>query len=209
MPSLMARTNLNKAENQFVSPRSRLRRVVLGVTGSIAAYKAPEIVRGLVKSGFETRCILTPRAKDFTTPLTLAALSHYPPIENEGDPRLWEMAHLSLADWAPILLIAPATADFIAKLAAGLSDNLLASLALAFNGKIIVCPAMDGGMWQHPATQRNVETIRQFGYEIWGPESGELASGKIGIGRMVSPQTIVERIKSLSLDKKARMGKFL
>ena len=209
MPSLMARTNLNKAENQFVSPRSRLRRVVLGVTGSIAAYKAPEIVRGLVKSGFETRCILTPRAKDFTTPLTLAALSHYPPIENESDPRLWEMAHLSLADWAPILLIAPATADFIAKLAAGLSDNLLASLALAFNGKIIVCPAMDGGMWQHPATQRNVETIRQFGYEIWGPESGELASGKIGIGRMVSPQTIVERIKSLSLDKKARMRKFL
>lgn len=206
MPSLTARKNLNKTENQSIPPRPR--RMVLGVTGSIAAYKAPEIVRGLVKAGFETRCILTSKAKDFITPLTLAALSHYPPLENENDPRLWEMAHLSLADWAPILLIAPATADFIAKLAAGLSDNLLASLALAFKGKIIVCPAMDGGMWEHPATQRNVETIRQFGYEIWGPEPGELASGKIGIGRMVSPQTIVERIKNLSLAKKVRMRKF-
>ncbi len=203
MPSLTARISLNKAGNKSFPPR----RIVLGVTGSIAAYKAPEIVRGLVKMGFETRCVLTPKAKEFTTSLTLATLSHYPPVENENESRLWEMAHLSLASWAPVLLIAPATADFIAKLAAGFGDNLLLALALAFKGKIIVCPAMDGGMWEHPATKRNVETIRQFGYEIWGPETGELASGKIGSGRMVEPQTMFERIKSLWSVEKIRTRK--
>ncbi len=225
MRSLTARKSPNKSEGQPFPPSLRSvreereraraalgmafrpRRIVLGVTGSIAAYKAPEIIRGFVKAGFETRCILTSRAKDFVAPLTLATLSHYPPIENENDSQLWEMAHLSLAEWAPVLLIAPATADFIAKLAAGLGDNALSLLSLAFKGQVIVCPAMDGGMWEHPATKRNVETLRHFGYEIWGPELGELASGKIGIGRMVEPQAIIERVKSFWPSEKERIRK--
>ncbi len=205
MPSLTAQISLNKSGNQYFPPRPR--RIVLGVTGSIAAYKSPEIVRGLTKTGFEVRCVLTPKAKDFVSSLTLATLSHYPPVENENDSHLWEMAHLSLADWAPVLLIAPATADFIAKLAAGFGENALLALALAFRGKVIICPAMDGGMWEHPATRRNVETIRGFGYEVWGPETGELASGKIGIGRMVDPQTMVERVKGLWGSEKTRARK--
>ncbi len=183
------------------------RRIVLGVTGSIAAYKSPEIVRHLVKAGFEVRCLMTQNAARFTTSLTLATLSSAPVFENPDDPELWKMAHLSLSDWASIFLIAPATADFIARLASGLADNLLNSLALAFEGKIVVCPAMDGGMWNHPATQANVRRIKEFGYEVWGPEVGELASGNIGMGRMLEPQEIVQRLESFPLSPKTLAAK--
>lgn len=185
------------------------RRIVLGVTGSIAACKSPEIVRRLVKNGFEVRCALTPNAKRFTAPLTLATFSRSPIFENPDDPALWEMAHLSLADWGGVFLIAPATADFIARLAAGIAENLLDALALAFQGKIVVCPAMDGGMWEHPATQKNIAQIKKFGYEVWGPEDGELASGKIGIGRMIEPEAIVKRLKILCSSLPARTSQNL
>lgn len=179
-------------------------RVILGVTGSIAAYKSPEIVRCLVKAGFETRCVMTPSALRFVTPLTLAALSRFPVFENPEDPHLWEMAHLSLAEWGPIFLIAPATAHCISKLASGSAENILDSLALAFQGQVVVCPAMDGGMWTHPATQANVSRIKEFGYEVWGPESGELASGKIGMGRMIGPEEIVRRLGKISRASKEK-----
>jgi phosphopantothenoylcysteine decarboxylase/phosphopantothenate--cysteine ligase len=178
------------------------RRIILGVTGSISAYKSPEIVRLLVKGGFEVRCAMTANAARFTTPLTLATLARSPVFQNLEDPALWEMAHLSLADWAGIFLIAPATADFIARLAAGLAENLLDSLALAFHGKIVVCPAMDGDMWSHPATQANVRRLLEFGYDVWGPEVGELASGKIGVGRMIEPKDIVKRLECFFLSPK-------
>lgn len=167
-----------------------VRRVALGVTGSIAAFKAPALVRALVKKGVEVRCVLTPNGAHFTTPLTLAALSRHPVAQSMHDPALWEMAHLNLAGWADLVLIAPATADFIARLAAGRAEGLLDSLVLSTRARVAVCPAMDAEMWDHPATRANVRTIAGYGYRVWGPAKGELASGKVGDGRMLEPDEI-------------------
>lgn len=169
------------------------RRVVLGVTGSIAAYKAGEIVRGLVKAGAEVRCVLTPAAATFVSPLTLSVLSRHRAYVKGDDPSLWDMAHLSLASWAQRLVIAPATADCLARLAGGRAEGLLDALVLSYEGPVAVAPAMDSEMWRHPATRRNVETLKSFGYCIWGPEKGALASGKNGWGRLMEPAEIVRR----------------
>jgi phosphopantothenoylcysteine decarboxylase / phosphopantothenate---cysteine ligase len=169
------------------------RRVVLGVTGSIAAFKAPEIVRLLVKAGVEVRCALTPAGARFVAPLTLAALSRAPVAQDLHDPAHWEMAHLSLASWADLILIAPATADFLARLAHGRAEGLLDALVLSARGKVAVCPAMDSEMWTHPATRANAKLASGYGCEIWGPVEGELASGRVGPGRMLEPAEIVRR----------------
>lgn len=171
-----------------------VRRVVLGVTGSIAAYKAPLIVRGLVKRGVEVRCVLTPTAAQFVSPLTLTTLSRNPVSQSMSDPALWEMAHLSLAGWADLVLVAPATADFIARLAQGRAAGLLDTLVLSTKSPVVVCPAMDAEMWEHEATRANVARMRSFGYRLLGPEKGELASGKVGLGRLVEPAEIVNSI---------------
>jgi phosphopantothenoylcysteine decarboxylase/phosphopantothenate--cysteine ligase len=168
-----------------------VRRVALGITGSIAAFKAPALVRALVKKGIEVRCVLTPNAAHFVTPLTLAALSKNPVAQSLHDPALWEMAHLSLAGWADLVLVAPATADIIARLAHGRAEGLLDALVLSSKCPVAVCPAMDAEMWEHPATQANVKTIAGYGYKVWGPAKGELASGKVGFGRMLEPDEIV------------------
>lgn len=170
---------------------AKARRIVLGVTGSIAAYKAPEIVRGLVKKGAEVRCVLTPNAAHFVAPLSLATVSKNPVAQSLHDPSLWEMAHLSLAGWADLVLVAPATADFIARLAQGRAEGLLDSLVLSTRSTVAVCPAMDAEMWEHPATRANVARVKEFGYRVWGPEKGELASGKVGWGRLIAPDEIV------------------
>lgn len=170
---------------------AKARRIVLGVTGSIAAYKAPEIVRGLVKKGAEVRCVLTPNAAHFVAPLALATVSKNSVAQSLHDPSLWEMAHLSLAGWADLVLVAPATADFIARLAQGRAEGLLDSLVLSTRSTVAVCPAMDAEMWEHPATRANVARIKEFGYRVWGPEKGELASGKVGWGRLIAPDEIV------------------
>jgi phosphopantothenoylcysteine synthetase/decarboxylase len=166
------------------------RRVVLGITGSIAAFKAPALVRALVKKGAEVRCVLTPNGAQFTTPLTLAALSRNPVAQSLHDPSLWEMAHLSLASWASLVLIAPATADFVARLAHGRAEGLLDALVLSARCPVAVCPAMDAEMWEHAATRANIARIKDYGYEVWGPAKGELASGKVGRGRMLEPDEI-------------------
>lgn len=171
-----------------------VRRVVLGVTGSIAAYKAPLIVRALVKQGVEVRCVLTPNAAHFVAPLALATVSKHPVAQSMHDPALWEMAHLSLASWADVVLIAPATADFIARLAQGRAEGLLDSLVLSTKAPVVVCPAMDAEMWKHPATKANVARVKGFGYRILGPEKGELASGKVAMGRLVEPDEIARSI---------------
>jgi phosphopantothenoylcysteine decarboxylase/phosphopantothenate--cysteine ligase len=170
------------------------RRVVLGVTGSIAAFKAPALVRALAKKGCEVRCVLTPNAAHFTTPLTLAALSRHAVAQNLHDPALWEMAHLSLADWADTVLVAPATADFISRLAHGRAEGLLDALVLSTKARVAVCPAMDAEMWEHPATRANVKAVKAYGYEVWGPAEGELASGKVGFGRMFEPEDIARLV---------------
>ncbi len=171
----------------------KARRIVLGVTGSIAAYKSCEIIRGLLKRGCQVRCVLTPAGAQFITPMTLAALSRNPVAQSLHDPALWEMAHLSLASWAELVLIAPATADFISRLAYGRAEGLLDGLVLATRAKVAVCPALDAQMWEHPATQGNVARIKEFGYAVWGPEKGELASGKKGWGRLLDPAEIIRR----------------
>ena len=169
------------------------RRVVLGVSGSIAAYKAAEVVRGLVKGGAEVKVVMTPAATKFVSPLTLAALSRNPVAENLHDPALWEMAHLSLAGWADLVLIAPATADLIARLAHGRAEGLLDGLVLSARCPVAVCPAMDSEMWEHAATKANAARLKEYGYRLWGPEKGELASGKTGWGRLMEPAEIVRR----------------
>jgi len=170
------------------------RRVLLGVTGGIAAYKAPLIVRGLVKKGVEVRCVLTPTAERFVSPLTLATLSKNTVATAMFDPAQWEMAHLSLAGWADVVLIAPATADFIARLAQGRAEGLLDALVLSTKAPVVVCPAMDAEMWEHPATKKNIETIKGFGYRVLGPGKGELASGKVALGRLTEPDEIVSSV---------------
>lgn len=177
-------------------------KVVLGVTGSIAAYKSAEIVRGLSKAGHEVRCVLTPAGAQFVTPLTLATLSRHPVAQSMHDPALWDMAHLSWAGWADLVLVAPCTADFIARLAHGRAEGLLDSLILSATGRVALCPAMDLEMWRHPATRRNVDAVRGYGYQVWGPVSGELASGKKGLGRLLEPADIVARASRLAPKRK-------
>ncbi|OGR87058.1 MAG: hypothetical protein A3J74_07055 [Elusimicrobia bacterium RIFCSPHIGHO2_02_FULL_57_9] len=178
-----------------MGPRSTpVKRVVLGVTGSIAAYKSPEIVRGLVQKGHEVRCVLTSAGSQFITPLTLSVLSKNPVATNMHDPALWEMAHLSLASWADLVLVAPATADFMARLAAGRAEGLLDGLILSAECPVALCPALDQEMWTHPATQANAAKLKEYGYQIWGPDQGELASGKNGWGRLMEPEEIVKRV---------------
>ncbi len=171
-----------------------VRRAVLGITGSIAAYKAPLIARALIKKGVEVRCVMTPSAAQFVTPQTLATLTAHPVAQSIHDPSLWAMAHLSLASWADVVLIAPATADFIARLAHGRAEGVLDALVLSTKAPVVVCPAMDAEMWEHPATKKNVAAIKGYGCRVVGPEKGELASGKVGWGRLVEPDDIVRAV---------------
>ena len=163
-------------------------RVLLGVTGSIAAYKACELVRLLVQDGHEVVPVLTPEAEGFVTSQTFAGLARHEPLREL-------YPHLARAD---LLVVAPLSANTLAKLAHGLADNVLTEAALAFRGPFIVAPAMNVRMWEHPATQANVATLRERGVELVGPESGELAEGESGVGRMAEPATILERIRELS-----------
>ena len=163
-------------------------RVLLGVTGSIAAYKACELVRLLVQDGHEVLPVLTPEAEGFVTRQTFAGLARREPIREL-------YPHLAQVD---LLVVAPLSANTLAKLAHGLADNVLTEAALAFRGPFLVAPAMNVRMWEHPATQANVATLRERGVELIGPESGELAEGESGPGRMAEPAAILERIRELS-----------
>ena len=163
-------------------------RVLLGVTGSIAAYKACELVRLLVQDRHEVVPVLTPEAEGFVTSQTFAGLARREPLREL-------YPHLARVD---LLVVAPLSANTLAKLAHGLADNVLTEAALAFRGPFLVAPAMNVRMWAHPATQANVATLRERGVELVGPESGELAEGESGAGRMAEPLTILERIRELS-----------
>ncbi|MEI6323076.1 MAG: flavoprotein [bacterium] len=167
--------------------------VVLGVTGSIAAYKSAEITSLLRKVGHEVFVVMTESATDFITPLTLATLSRHPVLSNlsEENGEMWKPGHIELADRTELLLIAPATANCIAKLACGLADDALGAVALATLAPVLIAPAMNGKMWEHPATQENVERLRARGVEFIGPSSGMLACGYEGAGRLAEPGDIV------------------
>ncbi len=169
------------------------KRVLLGVTGGIAAYKSAEIIRRLQDSGATVRVVMTQAATEFITPLTLQALSGNPVHLDLLDPEAEAgMGHIELSRWADLILVAPATADFIAKLASGEADNLLQAICLASRSLLALAPAMNQGMWRNAATQQNIELLRTRGVHLFGPAEGEQACGDVGPGRMSEPDDIVE-----------------
>lgn len=170
------------------------KKIILGVTGSIAAYKSATLVRLLVKAGAEVRVIMTAAAADFITPLTLSVLSKSPVISHlQNDSHTWNN-HVELGLWADLMLIAPASANTIAKMATGQCDNMLLATYLSAKCPVYFAPAMDLDMWQHPATKRNIELLRSYGNTLIPVENGELASGLVGDGRMAEPETIVAQL---------------
>ena len=183
--------------------------IILGITGSIAAYKAAMLCRLLVKEGAEVRVIMTPLAKQFITPLTMATLSKHPILVEFFNPENGEWnSHVSLGEWADLMLIAPATANTLAKMVTGIADNLLLTTYLSARAKVAVAPAMDLDMYAHVTTQSNIKTLAERGVAIIEPEAGELASGLIGKGRMAEPEEIVEQVKRiLAPQKKTLEGK--
>ena len=174
--------------------------IVLGVTGSIAAYKAAELVSQLAKQGCDVRVVMTADALRFITALPFKTLSRHPVVtdlydEEEG----WKPTHIKLADEADLLLIAPATANIIAKLTHGIADDALTCVALALNPHAhkLIAPAMNGKMWLHPATQQNVTTLKSRGAEFIGPEEGLLSCGYEGLGRLWPVEKVAERVLEL------------
>ena len=167
----------------------------MGITGSIAAYKAVYLVRQLAREGAEVKVILTPAAKDFVSPLTLSTLSRNPVLAGLFDEQSWAN-HVMLGRWADLMLIAPLSCNTLAKMANGICDNLLMAVYLSATCPVLVAPAMDEDMWLHPATKNNLERIRSFGNRIIPVGKGELASGLEGEGRMAEPEQIIEFIRT-------------
>src|ERR1035437_5688210 len=167
------------------------KRLLLGLTGGIAAYKAAVLTRLFVKAGMDVRVVMTEAACRFITPVTMQALSGQPVYTDLWDARVRDnMAHIDLSRDRDLILVAPASADFMAKLANGLADDLLSTLCLARQGPLAVAPAMNVEMWSHPATQRNAAQLRADGVAILGPASGEQACGETGMGRMLEPSEL-------------------
>jgi phosphopantothenoylcysteine decarboxylase / phosphopantothenate---cysteine ligase len=166
----------------------KAKRILLGVTGGIAAYKSPDLVRRLREAGAEVQVVLTSGAREFVTPMTFQAVSGRDVRSDLWDPEAEKaMSHIELARWADFILIAPATADFIARLATGQADDLLTTLCLASGAPIALAPAMNRLMWSNAATQANVNTLKSRGVHVWGPGEGDQACGEVGAGRMLEP----------------------
>lgn len=182
--------------------------IVLGISGGIAAYKSASLLRLLIKAGAEVQVVITPNGKEFITPATLAALSGKPVVSeffaaNTGE---WH-SHVDLGIWADLMVVAPATASTIGKMATGIADNMLITTYLSAKSHVMVAPAMDLDMWAHPTTQRNIATLINDGVEIIQPQAGELASHLIGKGRMEEPEEILRRVELYFSRKKTLKGK--
>lgn len=172
-------------------------RVLLGLSGGIAAYKSAELTRLLVKAGAEVRVVMTEGAQAFITPLTFQALSGNPVHTHLLDPEAEAgMGHIELAKWADLIIIAPASADLMARLAAGMADDLMTTLCLATEASVLLAPAMNQAMWRHPATQKNAQTLQTYGYTLLGPDQGEQACGDVGPGRMLEASAIFALLQS-------------
>ena len=169
------------------------KQIILGVTGGIAAYKAAELCRLLIKAGADVRVVMTPSAAEFITSLTFQALSgnrvHIELLDEEAEAA---MGHIELARWADLVLIAPASANFIARLSQGRAEDLLSTLCLATNAPIAVAPAMNQAMWRNQNTQDNLQQLKQKNITVLGPASGEQACGDVGLGRMLEPEEIAQ-----------------
>ena len=184
------------------------KKIVLGMTGGIAVYKTVVLLRLLIKEGAEVQVVMTPNAKEFVAPLTFSTLSQKPVISeffnaNTGE---WH-SHVDLGLWSDLMIIAPATASTIAKMANGVADNMLITTYLSAKSPVMVSPAMDLDMWAHPSTQRNITTLMRDGVEIIQPQSGFLASGLEGKGRMAEPDEILKRVKDFFGTKETLLGK--
>lgn len=178
------------------------KKIVLGITGSIAAYKACYIIRGLIKAGAEVQVVITPAGKEFITPITLSALTQKPVISDFFSQRdgTWH-SHVALGLWADAMLIAPCTASTLGKMAHGVADNMLITTYLSMKAPVFIAPAMDLDMYQHPSTQENLRILQSYGNRVIEPQSGFLASGLEGKGRMEEPEKIVEFLdRALSTD---------
>lgn len=184
------------------------KRIVLGITGSIAAYKACVLIRELIKAGAEVQAVMTPSAKEFITPLTISTLTHKPVISEFFDRRdgSWH-SHVDIGLWADAMIIAPATASSIAKMANGVADNMLITTYLSMRAPVFVAPAMDVDMFSHTATQKSIKTLRSYGNIIIEPETGELASGLEGKGRMEEPAVIAKSLEAYFKSQNQLKGK--
>lgn len=170
------------------------KKILLGISGGIAAYKCAELTRRLIERGAEVRVVMTQSAQEFITPLTMQAVSGNPVSDSLFDPAAEaSMGHIELAKWADLVLLAPATADLIARIGAGMGNDLLSTLCLATDSPIAVAPAMNQQMYSNIATQENLATLKRRGFHIWGPASGEQACGDVGPGRMLEPMDLVHR----------------
>ena len=183
------------------------KKILLVISGGIAAYKSLEIIRSLKKRGAKVKTILTKSAKEFVTPLSIISLSQEKVYENLfSTENELEMDHISLSRWSDIILVAPATANIISKLSTGLSDDLASTVMLASDKNIFLAPAMNVRMWEHPSTKENLNKLKKFGYKIIGPEIGDMACGEFGEGKMTEPNEIIKQIESyftnLSQNKK-------
>ena len=173
------------------------KQILLGITGGVAAYKAAELTRLLVKAGMEVQVVMTQAAAQFVTPATFQALSGRPVFLDLWDNRIDNgMAHIEFTRDADLALVAPASANFLAKLAHGLADDLLSTLCLARDCPLLVAPAMNRQMWESPATQRNVAQLREDGVSLLGPDSGSQACGEVGLGRMLEPEQLLEEVQA-------------
>jgi phosphopantothenoylcysteine decarboxylase/phosphopantothenate--cysteine ligase len=183
-------------------------KVLLGVSGGIAAYKSVEVLRGLQRAGADVQVVMTPSAHRFIQPLTFEALSHHKVhtdlFPESGDP---DVIHVRLAQWADLIVVAPATANFIGKMANGLSDDLLSCILLASERPILLAPAMESQMFAHPALQRNLSFLTENGYHTIGPMSGVLASGAVGMGRLAEPDQIVAAAQDLLSPSRTLVGR--
>ncbi|OZS42579.1 bifunctional phosphopantothenoylcysteine decarboxylase/phosphopantothenate--cysteine ligase CoaBC [Photobacterium sanguinicancri] len=170
------------------------KKILLGISGGIAAYKCAELTRRLIERGAQVQVVMTKAAQEFITPLTMQAVSGNPVASSLLDPAAEaSMSHIELAKWADMVLLAPATADLIARVSAGMGNDLLSTLCLATDSPIVVAPAMNQQMYRNVATQENIATLKRRGFHIWGPASGEQACGDVGPGRMLEPMALVHR----------------
>lgn len=184
------------------------KKIVLGITGSIAAYKAAVLTRGLIKKGAEVQIVITPAGKEFITPITLSALTSKPVISEFFAQRdgTWH-SHVNLGLWADAMVIAPATASTIGKMAHGIADNMLVTTYLSMKAPVFIAPAMDLDMFAHPSTQHNLDILRSYGNHIIEPASGELASHLVGKGRMEEPEKIIEVLEAFFSRRQDLQGK--